>query len=459
MIRLGQVGLGGLTLPELLRADRANASTRDRRPPLVTGARARSCILLFLWGGPPQQDMWDMKPDSPDGVRSIFKPIPTNVSGIEFCEHLPKLAKQADKLCLIRSMTHNSDVHEASCYHVLTGQIDPTMVVPVNNRKRSHFPGPGGVASRLLPAGSAPTSVTLPRPVMHDGTRYAGTHAGFLGGAYDPVELPETPLVNGRPVLDMGLPPGVDPERLVRRRGLLELVETQDRYLQATAGQVAIDPFRERAFSLLASSEARRAFDLGLESPETRDRYGRNHYGESFLLARRLVEAGVRLVTINWMFFRPDGNPLNPWDNHGGTAALGGVTGFEMLKADYCIPPLDSAYSALLEDLAQRGMLAETLVVATGEFGRTPKINKTAGRDHWGQVYTALLAGGGIRGGQVYGASDEQAAYVKEDPVRPEDLLATMYHALGIPAGAEVRDREGRPHAATYGRPLTQLMG
>ncbi|HEU4754924.1 MAG TPA: DUF1501 domain-containing protein, partial [Armatimonadota bacterium] len=248
-------------------------------------------------------------------------------------------------------------------------------------------------------------------------------------------------------------------ERLVRRRGMLAAIETAERHLQESPAAQGVDAFREQAFNLVASPTAKRAFNLELEPSAMRDRYGRNHYGESFLLARRLVEAGVRLVTLNWMYFRPDGNPLNPWDNHGGTAALGGVTGYEMLKADYCIPPLDRAYSALLEDLSTRGLLDETLVVCTGEFGRTPKINDKAGRDHWGACYTALLSGGGVRGGQVYGASDAQAAYPTENPVRPEDLLATIYDAMGIPAGAQMVDPEGRPHPVSTGTPLRALFG
>lgn len=456
MLGLGRIGLGGLSLPALLRAERAAAAAGA---PAAARPRAKSCILLFLWGGPPQQDMWDMKPEAPEGIRSLFKPIRTVVPGIDVCEHLPLLARQTDKLCFIRSMTHGSDVHEPSVYHVLTGRVEPTLVIPRNNRTRENYPGPGAIVSCLAGAsGGVPASVTVPRPIMHDGIKYAGTHAGFLGARYDPLELPDSGFVNGRPVFDLGLPAGVDAERVVRRRGLLHLVETQERQLQREGAASGLDGFREQAFNLIASPGAKRAFKLELESAATRDRYGRNHYGESFLLARRLVEAGVRLVSVNWMFFRPDGNPLNPWDNHGGTAALGGVTGYEMLKAEYCLPSLDRAYSALLEDLAQRGLLDETLVVTTGEFGRTPQINKTAGRDHWGACYTAVLAGGGVRGGQVYGASDAQAAYPTENPVRPEDLLATIYHALGIPTNAEIEDPLGRPHRVTEGRPLTHLF-
>ncbi|MFN3649950.1 MAG: DUF1501 domain-containing protein [Armatimonadota bacterium] len=453
MVRLGQVGLSGLTLPALLRAERAVAAPSGPAP------RAKACILIFLWGGPPQQDMFDMKPDAPEGIRSAFQPIKTNVPGLEICDQMPLLAQQADKLAIIRSMTHESDVHEPSVYRVLTGQVDPTQVIPRNNRTRAHFPGPGAIVSQFLGCASAPASVTLPRPVMHDGVKYSGTHAGFLGAAHDPLELPDSGFADGRPVFDLGLPSGVDAERLVRRRGLLHLIEAQQRSLDQHGAVQGIDAFRERAFSLMSSPEAKGAFNLDRETAAMRDRYGRNHYGESFLLARRLIEAGVRMVTLNWMFFRPDGNPLNPWDNHGGTPALGNLGGFDMLKADYCIPPLDRAYSALLADLADRGLLSETLVVTTGEFGRTPKINDKQGREHWGHCYSALVSGGGVRGGQVYGASDEHAAYPADQPVRPEDLLATMYHALGIPPEGEIRDGTGRPHRFCTGTPVTALFG
>lgn len=454
LIGLGQLGLGALTGAELLRAEAAAASSGSAITP-----SARACILVFLWGGPPQQDMWDMKPDAPEGIRSHFKPISTRADGIQICDQLPRIAGVANHLAIVRSVTHGSDNHEPSVYHMLTGQVDPTLVVPRNQRQRSHWPSPGGIISCLRPSdGAAPSSVTLPRPIMHDGVKYAGTHAGFLGAAHDPLELPDSGFVGGRPTLDLGLPPGVDPERLVRRHGLLRAIEAGDRYLQEQPAVQAGDAFRERAFSLLASPAARRAFSLDLESPATRDRYGRSHYGESFLLARRLVEARVRLVTLNWMYFRPDGNPLNPWDNHGGTPALGGLTGYAMLQADYCFPALDRAYSALIGDLAERGLLDETLVVMMGEFGRTPKINKTMGRDHWGACQSVVLAGGGVRGGMVYGASDADAAFPAENPVSPEDLRATLFHTLGIPPAAEIRDREGRPLPICQGTPLHALL-
>jgi hypothetical protein len=452
MMRLGQVGMGALALPGLLQAERARA-TPSTRP-----GRARSCILLFLWGGPPQNDMWDLKPDAPDGIRSIFRPIRTAVPGIHICDQMPLLAQHTDKVAFIRSMSHPSTVHEPSVYYTLTGRQDPTLISPRNHRRRSEAPCVGSVLSALLPVGALPASVTIPRPVGHDGVTYAGTYAGWLGPRHDPLELREAPNSSDRPAHPLDLAPDLGSARLAARRGLLQMLDDEDRLLQDGPATNGLTAFHEQAYRMLASPEARRAFDLEQESGRMRDRYGRNEYGESFLLARRLVEAGVRLVSVVWMYFMPNGRISNVWDTHGGIGGLGNATGFEMLRAHYCIPPLDLAYSALLEDLGQRGLLDETLIVTVGEFGRTPRINPNQGREHWGPCYTALLAGGGVRGGQVYGASDRIGMYPSDNPVSPEDLLATIYHALGLDPQSELRDREGRPVRACDGRPVVALF-
>jgi hypothetical protein len=453
MIRLGQAGLGALTLPSLLRAEQAGSA----RP-----AKAKSCILLYLWGGPPQQDMWDMKPDAPEGIRSQFKPIDTVVPGIQICDQMPRIAGHTDKMAIIRSYTHPSNAHEVGVYHTLTGKINNTLAVPRNTRNRNDFPNTGAVVSYFSPPAAMPASVTIPRPIGHDGVVYTGTYAGFLGAQHDPLELKSPGEVNAPPPHSLDLLEGIDATRLQARFGLLKLLEEHDRVVQKRGplrGPQGLDQFREQAFRMLMSSEARGAFDLARESDALRDRYGRNEYGESFLLARRLVESGVRLVTVVWHYICPDGNVANVWDNHGGTASLGGVSGYQMLKEKYCLPPLDLAYSALLDDLAARGLLDQTLVVMLGEFGRTPKINKAAGRDHWGACQSIVLAGGGVRGGQVHGASDQHAAYPKNNPVAPEDVIATMYHALGIPPDSLIHDREHRPHRISEGRPLVELFG
>jgi hypothetical protein len=452
MLRMGQIGLGTLSLPTLLHAEKAQAS------PVQRPGRARSCILLFLWGGPSQNDMWDMKPHAPDGIRSLFRPIQTAVPGIQVCDQMPLLAQHTDKVAFIRSMTHPSTVHEPSVYYTLTGHQNNTLVSPRNQRHRTDFPCVGSVLSAMLPPGPLPASVTIPRPVGHDGVTYAGTYSGWLGPRHDPLELREAPNSNDRPTHPLDLAPDLGAARLVARRGLLQSLEDDDRRLQDGHATDGLTAFHEQAYRMLASQQARQAFNLEQESGLLRDRYGRNEYGESFLLARRMVEAGVRLVTVVWMYFMPNGRIANVWDTHGGTAGLNNANGFDMLRANYCIPPLDRAYTALLDDLKQRGLFDDTLVVAVGEFGRTPRINPSLGREHWGPCYTALLAGGGVRGGQVYGASDRQGAFPIDNPVAPEDLLATIHHAMGLDPQAELRDREGRPIRACEGRPVTALF-
>ena len=453
MLRLGQIGLGSLTLPGLLRAEAARANV-----PRSPRASAKSCILLYLWGGPPQQDMWDLKPDAPEGIRSEFKPIDTVVPGIQVSDQLPLVAQHTDKLAIVRSMTHPSNVHEVGVYHTLTGKVNPSLAVPRNMRNRTDFPNAGAIVSYFSPPGPMPATVTVPRPIGHDGVVYTGTYAGFLGPRHDPIELQAPGEVNAPPAHSFELPEGLSSARLAARIGLLNVIESHDRAMQTGAASQGLDAAREQALRMLSSRQAKDAFNLDLEDPRLRDRYGRNEYGESFLLARRLIESGVRLVTVVWYYICPNGNVANVWDNHGGIGSLGGITGYQMLKEKYCLPPLDLAYSALLEDLAGRGLLDETLVSMYGEFGRTPKINKMGGRDHWGPCQSVVMAGGGVRGGQIYGASDSHAAYPKNKPVSPEDILATMYHALGLPPEAEIRDRQGRPYRISDGRPIVELF-
>ncbi len=469
MMRLGQMGLGALSLPGLLRA--------EQYPPLAPPSQggdgrgrrhAKSCIYLFLWGGPPQQDLWDLKPDAPDRVRSLFAPIRTNVPGIDICEQMPRLARHMDKVAVVRSLTHGSNEHEPSVYRMLTGKYDMPFSVPRNQRQRNQFPFVGSVVANFSEPGAMPACVTIPRPIGHDGVTYAGTHAGFLGPRCDPMEFKEAPIVNGQATHPVALAGDMNTTRLLARRGLLNSIEDQERLLtsspavsssRATGSTAGLGSFYEQAFRMLSSPAAKNAFNLNLEPTCIRDRYGRNEYGESMLLARRLIESGVRLVSITWMYIFPNGRVSNVWDNHAGYGIHGARTGYDLLKSPVCIPPLDQGLSALLEDLTARGLLDETLIVAAGEFGRTPLINNTGGRDHWGACQSALLAGGGIRGGQVYGSSDARAAYPRERPVAPQDLIATMHHALGIATDAEIRDRLNRPYHICDGTPLTSLFG
>ena len=457
MLRLGRLGLGAVTLPQLLQAEQARGASGIS----VTGhgqrtGKAKSCILIYLWGGPPQQDMWDMKPLAAEGIRSQFNPISTVVPGIDVCEHMPLFAKHTDKTCIIRSLTHDSNNHEPSVYRTLTGRINNTLAVPRNQRNRHDFPNLGSVVSYFSPMGAMPASVTIPRPIGHDGATYSGTYAGFLGGRHDPMEVAAAEETKETPTHSIALPSDMAETRLLARRGLLSVVEEADRRYQSVGAAQGLDSYREQAFGMLSSPVAKRAFNLELEDPRTRDRYGRNEYGESILLARRLIESGVRLVTISWMRIQNGGNVANVWDNHG---PFEGLTGTNMLKAYYCLPSLDQGFAALMEDLQGRGLLDETLVAMWGEFGRTPKLNPAQGRDHWGACQSAVFAGGGIRGGQVYGSSDRDAAYPASNPVSPEDMLATVYHSLGINPEATLRDSLNRPHQLVDGRPLTELFG
>jgi hypothetical protein len=341
---------------------------------------------------------------------------------------------------------------------MFTGRRDETLVSPRDMRKRSDPPNFASVLSYFTEPGAIPPAVTIPRPVGHDGVTYAGTYAGFLGPKSDPLEQLEANKSSTPAAHPTVLPPDVDQTRLAARDGLRKLLEQQDAHLQQTGGS-GLEDSRDQAMRMIASPVVRRAFDLNREPPKLRDEYGRNEYGESFLLARRLVESGVKVVTVIWLYIMPNGKVANVWDNHRGTAGLGGITGYAMLKEKYCLPPLDRALAALLEDLHQRGMLERTLVAVAGEFGRTPKINKTDGRDHCGPAQSVLLAGGGIRGGQVYGATDKIAAYPSDRPVSPEDYLATIYHAMGLKPTDEIIDRENRPHRLVDGTPLTTLFG
>jgi hypothetical protein len=448
MIRLGQVG-GALTLPAYLQA----ASSAPRR------GSADSCIYLFLWGGPPQQDTFDLKPDAPAETRGEFRPIRTNAPGIDICEKLPRLARLADKFAIVRSLSHPSNNHEPSVYHMLTGWPGaPTLAVPRNQRSRSDFPNIASVVSQFLPAGDLPAAVTVPRPIGHDGVTYSGTHAGFLSPKFDPFERAPAKETKEVAVHALDPLPDLPSSRITNRSSLLGQLERQDAILQRTGG-AGLHEYRDQAVRMVTNPAVREAFELSREPAWMRDRYGRSEYGESLLLARRLIEAGVKFVTISWMYIFPDGNVSNVWDNHAGYGIHGAKTGFDLLRSPVCLPPLDQGLSALIEDLQDRGLLNRTLIAAAGEFGRTPKINKDGGRDHWGACQSALFAGGGTRGGQVYGRSDKIGAYPSDNPVSPADFLATIYHALGIDPHAEIVDKEKRPHRLVDGEPISAIIG
>ena len=439
----------GLALPELFRG-RALAASRALSGGSTTGfGRAKSCILIFQWGGPSQLDTWDPKPDAPDAIRGEFGTIGTRTPGIRIAEHFPRLATRTDRLAIIRSMTHDDPAHLSTAHRLLTGHLAPTPnsdAAPPSSRDWPHL---GALVGKLRPSlGAIPSAVNMPWTVSHPaapGGRAPGQNGGWLGKAFDPFRVDGDPNAAGFQVAGLGLPDGVSATRLGGRRALLAGLSGTGSPLIPGAGPDAWNGFQGKALDALVSAEARGAFAIEQESAADRDRYGRHIHGQCLLLARRLVEAGVGLVTVNW---HDDGK--NFWDTH--------EENFPRLKNEL-MPPADQGFAALLDDLAERGLLDETLVVWAGEFGRAPRINPArAGREHWSRCYSAVLAGGGVQGGQVHGASDRWAAYPTADPVSPDDLGATILHALGIDPATEVTDAVGRPLRINNGNPLTPLF-
>lgn len=456
MLRLTSSDMVGLALPGWLGSGALASPARK--------SAARNCIYIFLCGGPSQLDLWDPKPDAPEGIRGPFRPIDTTVPGVRFTELIPQVARHAGKLALVRSMHHGSADHNVGIAHTLLGRV-PASVGDVFVARHDH-PALGGILHKLRgDCGVLPPWVILPRPFTTLSPPHKGQSAGFLGTAFDPVMLNE-PKVDSLAAKDLKVdaldrPAGVDEARF-GLRGHLKSTQVTTASGQAEA-YARWETDYERAFEMLSGPACRLAFDVTREPGRVRDRYGRNEYGQSFLLARRLVESGVRMVNVFWTYFDPKGCQFNLWDNHGVATDVCGVgsarTGWEMITHDYCTPSFDRAFSALLEDLDQRGLLDQTLVVVAGEFGRTPKVNATAGRDHWPFVYTQILAGGGVRGGQVYGASDRNAAYVKDSPVSPEDFAATVLHAFGVDPETVIFDHLQRPFRVSEGCPLATLFG
>jgi Protein of unknown function (DUF1501) len=441
-LRVGALALTGLGLPGLLRAKPIGQNAGPNG-----FGRAKSCILIFLWGGPSQLDTWDPKPDAPEGIRGPFRSISTNVPGVSISEHFPMLAQQAHRLAIVRSMNHDDPAHLSTAHRLLTGHLAPTPNSDAAGASPRDWPHLGALVAKLRPTpGAIPSAVNMPWSVMHPaapGGRAPGQDAGWLGKAYDPFHVNGDPNTSSFHVEGLGLPEGISTGRLADRRALLKQVT--DAAERCGRGPHTWDGYQQKALDALVSAEARGAFQIDREDPKLRSRYGRNIHGQCLLLARRLVEAGVGLVTVNW---HNDGQYF--WDTHGNN--------FNQLK-DRLMPPADHGFSALLEDLDLRGLLDETLVVWVGEFGRTPRINKAnSGREHWPHCYSAVLAGAGVRGGSVFGASDRWAAYPASDPVSPDDLGATILHALGIDPATIVRDALDRPMKINDGTPIIRLF-
>jgi hypothetical protein len=431
VLRVGGAGMLGLTMPKLLRAAERATSIKPR---------AKSVIFLFQWGGPSQLDTFDMKPDAPETVRSPYRAISSSAPGIQVCELLPEMAQRMHQVTLIRTMTHNMKNHASAGYYALSGHEPPAD----DQRLRDSldlYPAYGSVVDHLAPnVNGMPTSVAYPY-VIRDGSIVPAQHASFLGKRHDPLLFLEDPNDRNFKLPELSLPNGLTIDRLHRRREMQKLVDQQTRLLEYSAAARGFDDYYERAISMLTSDNVRKAFDLSAEKESVRDRYGRTSYGQSCLLARRLVQSGVKFVTV-YFSASIGGRRVNEggWDTHGFDN-----TRMYKIVDKYQLPITDQTLPTLLDDLEERGLLDETLVVWMGEFGRTPEINKNLSRDHWPQCYTTLLAGGGVKRGYVYGKSDERAKYPAENPVKPEDLAATIFHLLGIDPATEIYDRNNRP--------------
>jgi Protein of unknown function (DUF1501) len=449
--------LGGLSLPQMLAAETAAR---------VRPAKAKNVILLYLLGGAATQDMYDLKPNAPAEVRGEFKPISTSAPGIQVCEHLPRLAKWMHRCALVRSVNHKAGCH--NCLPSYTGFGQP---MPDQHPRDTDPPSMGSVVEWLRVqegrsgAGIFPDYVYLPCWLGWGQVfRRAGPYGGFLGKRFDALTTECAPFKDkdatptpGKPATIRGVPqlpdsvlvPEVTLDRLDRRRSLLKQFDDGVRQTSPIASQY--DRTQQRAFGLLTSAKAREAFDMSGVDSRTIDRYGRTLFGQSTLIARRLIEAGVRFVNVTWdLFWDRVQIDYDAWDTH--------TKNFPILK-DNKLPGFDQVFTALLEDLDARGMLDETLVVVTSEMGRTPKINGNGGRDHWTYCYGTMFAGAGIQGGSVYGASDAQAAYVKDLPVSPADICSTVYECLGIDPDMTVPDKTGRPVAINQGgQPIRGIL-
>jgi hypothetical protein len=443
LLQIGGLGMLNLSLPQLLSA-RPAASARSR------GGAEKSCIFIIQQGGPSHIDTWDLKPDAPEATRGPYKPIATRVPGMQVCELLPRMARLSDRYCLIRSMTQPLGDHGGGMHVCLSGRSNPA----------SDAPYIGSIVAKVRPATrNVPSYVWLQNMEGDAGARYLT--GGSLGPAFAPLRVGQgldNPSTPGFRVKAFDPPAGMSAQQLDERRQLLRSVDSAGPKDQSSAA-ARLQGLQERAFDLLTGPEARQAFDIEREPATVRERYGMHPLGQNLLMARRLIEAGVRLVTIHaWTGLAPGTKlvSVNIWDSHGGVDYIGSSFGTGTYGLSFILPRLDQAVSALLEDLEQRGRLQDTLVVMLGEFGRSPQIAKM-GRDHWPHAYSALLAGGGVRGGTIYGSSDKIGGQVKDRPVNPEAFTASLFHALGVPPETRLSP-DGFTNPASTGVPIEDLF-
>jgi uncharacterized protein (DUF1501 family) len=442
LLKVGGIGVLGLNLRLLEAAEELG----NRK------ARAKAVIFLHQYGGPSHHDTLDMKPAAPEAIRGEFKPITTKVPGISICERLPRLAQLADKFTVVRSLYHEMKNHNSAGYYSLTGHAPPTDDQRLRD-SRDLFPAYGSVVDRLAPAKlGVPTFVSYPY-ILRDGSITPGQHASFLGKAHDPFFISRDPNSPDFRLPELSLPANLTLDRLENRREVQRMIDRQSELLEFSARARGIDAIYEKALTMLTAPRVKKAFDLSEEPASLRAQYGRTTYGQGCLLARRLVEAGARFINVYFAASIGGQGSTGGWDTHG----FNNKPMYPILK-NYLLPITDQAVPTLLEDLDGRGLLDETLVVWMGEFGRSPRINSMAGRDHWPKCYSALLAGGGVRRGFVYGSSDKTGAYPATDPMRPDDLAATMFHLLGVDPHSEVHDALNRPLQIAQGQPIAGLL-
>jgi hypothetical protein len=443
LLQIGSLGLLGLNLPSFVAAQERSAARV---------ARAKSVIFLHQFGGPSHHDTFDMKPDAPANIRGEYRPGATSVPGVGICNLLPRMAPMMNKVTLVRTVHHDMRNHNSAGYYSLTGYAPPSDDQRLRD-SRELFPAYGSVVDRFAPsAPGVPTFVSYPH-VIRDGSITPGQHASFLGQSYDPFFINQDPSQPDFRLPELSLPENLSLERLENRREVMQWIDRQTAVLEDSARARGIDAHYQRALTMLTAPQFRRAFDLASEPASIRQRYGPTTYGQGCLLARRLVEAGVRFITVYFAATIGGRRFSGGWDTHG----FDNNPMYPILS-DYLVPITDQTLPTLLDDLEQRGLLDETLVVWAGEFGRSPRINSMAGRDHWPLCYTVLLAGGGVRRGHVHGVSDRYGAYPSQDPVRPEDLAATMYHLLGLDPHVEVRDAVNRPLPISCGSVLDGVL-
>ena len=431
LLQVGCSSFLGLSLPALLQA------AENRR-------NGKSVILVFQTGGGSQLETFDPKPDAPDHIRGEFKTIQTKIPGVLFGEHLPKLAERTDKIAVVRSFSHGDNRHLSGTHNTLTGEPQVFRGNANEDKELSRLDRPsygGGVKLINPTTNGMPCQVTLPRPLIEGPLTWPGQHAGFLGPKYDPWQVNSDPNGKDFKVHGIQMMDGITTSRLTNRVDFLKRMNHQQRSLDRFAKGIQFTSQQEEALNLLTSPNIAKAFDINAESDALRDKYGRSEYGQTLILARRLVEHGVPYVQCNMGI-------VQSWDTHSDN--------FPRLK-DKLLPGIDNGVSALIDDLEERSMLDDVLIVVVGEFGRTPNINKNPGRDHWASGYSGIFIGGGVRGGQVIGKSDKHAGHPETTPYHPNDIGATVYSTLGVDPATIIRDRENRPLHLNNGKVIEKL--